>query len=184
VLAVLEKHVADHHAAHDLAQEAWIRVFGALRVFRSDAAFRPWLFAIVLNLVRDDHRKRARTTSQFGALDAEAALEPAAPRRDDPSHRAADRDALDQALASVPEPFRSALQLVDAFGFSYDEAAQSLECSQGTVRSRVHRGRLAFRDSYQRLVAAESAANTRTSLAYVARSSALHGEANSTEELA
>jgi RNA polymerase sigma-70 factor (ECF subfamily) len=184
VLAVLEKNVADHHAAHDLAQEAWIRVFGALRAFRSDAAFRPWLFAIVLNLVRDDHRRRARVSHQLGALDAEAAPEAAAPRRDDPSHRAADRDALDQALASVPEPFRTALHLVDALGFSYDEAAQSLACSQGTVRSRVHRGRLAFRDSYQRLVAADSDTNTWASPALAARSGALRGKANSKEELA
>ncbi len=181
MLSVIEKQVGDHHGAHDLAQEAWMRVFGALRAFRSDAAFRPWLFAIVLNLVRDDQRRRVRHAIRFHRAEPEPSTDAVAPRRDDPSRCAAERDALETALASVPEPFRAALQLVDALGFNYDEAAASLACSIGTVRSRVHRGRLAFRDSYQRLVGAADHRSARPAPA--TRSEVVHGAALSNEEL-
>jgi RNA polymerase sigma-70 factor (ECF subfamily) len=150
VLAVIEKQIADHHGAHDLAQEVWLRVFGALRNFRTDASFRPWLFAIVFNCVRDEHHSRARRKSHVQDLQPAHIAGAAAPGRYDPSGRIEEFDTIDRALALVPEPFRAALQLVDALGFSYEEAARSLDCSAGTVKSRVHRGRLAFRDVYER----------------------------------
>ncbi len=151
VLAVIEKQVGDHHGALDLAQEVWIKVFAALDSFRPEAKFRPWLFAIVFNSIRDDHRHRARRRDRVSDLGPEHLEGAATADRYDPTASVAEIEHIDAALAGVPEPFRAALQLVDALDFSYDEAALSLDCSEGTVKSRVHRGRIAFRDLYEKL---------------------------------
>ena len=150
VLGVLEKQVADHHAACDLAQEVWLKVHRGLRTFRPGAAFRPWLFAIAFNRARDDHRARAtgraRTLPTPGKEDALAGR--AAPERYEPTGQIDEAQAIDAALAAVPEPFRSALHLVDVLGLDHAEAAAALACATGTVKSRVHRGRLHFRELY------------------------------------
>ena len=62
-----------------------------------------------------------------------------------------ERAAIAQAMGQVAEPFRTALGLVDVGGLSYEEAAQTLACAVGTVKSRVNRGRLLFRDHYVKL---------------------------------
>lgn len=161
VLAVIEKQVRDHHAARDLAQEVWIKVHRSLASFRADASFRPWLFAIALNRVRDDHR--ARETERARTLDTTAPEEAlagrAAPGRYEPSGQIDEAQAIDAALATVPEPFRSALHLVDVLGLDHLEAAEALGCALGTVKSRVHRGRLHFRESYRELCSAPSERN-------------------------
>jgi RNA polymerase sigma-70 factor (ECF subfamily) len=146
VLSVLERRVGEHHRALDLAQEAWVRVFRALPGFRPDSAFRPWLFSIVLNAARDEARRlgRARVVhlDDFRA-DAESARTGALDRDEN--------DAVLGALGRVAEPFRTALFLVDVEGLAYEDAALSLGCAVGTVKSRVSRGRLAFREHWKRL---------------------------------
>ena len=62
-----------------------------------------------------------------------------------------ERSAIEASLRAVPEPFRTTLVLVDVEGFSYEEAAVSQQCSVGTIKSRVHRGRTAFRGHWERL---------------------------------
>lgn len=148
VRAVIEKQVGDHHLAMDLTQDVWIRVHRALPRFRSaeeGGRFRPWLFSITLNLVRDLLRSR-KYQEEREACD-ELELSPASERYN-PSGRIEEVAAIDAALQAVPEPFGAAMHLVDVVGTSYQEAADSLGCSLGTLKSRVNRGRLAFRDLY------------------------------------
>ncbi len=184
VLAVIEKQVGDHHAAHDLAQEVWMRVFGALHNFRPGAVFRPWLFAIAFNAIRDERRSRARRQNHVREFEPSHVSGAAASGRYDPGRRVAELDIIDAAIAGIPEQFRAALQLVDALGFSYDEAAVSLDCSAGTVKSRVHRGRLAFRDAYERLLAQANRARTSIPPASALRSGVLRASPDSNEEIA
>lgn len=140
VLAVVERRVGDGHRAADLAQDAWVKVHRGLGGFRG-SSFRSWLFAVVLNQVRDGQKAEARRPTVPLADDFEASV---------PSHERAgdEQDAVHAALSRVDEPFRTAVSLVDLAGLSYGEAATSLGCTTGTVKSRVHRGRLAFRDAY------------------------------------
>ncbi|MEM7201280.1 MAG: RNA polymerase sigma factor [Planctomycetota bacterium] len=151
VVAALERRVDDHHTAHDLAQEAWIRVHRALPRFDGRRTFRCWLFAIALNAARDEGRRRRRNRLVYADDLATVERQPPPP------------DPIEDVLQRVPEPFRSSLQLVDLEGLSYEEAAVSLRCAVGTVKSRVSRGRLAFRDHWQRAnpEATWSAANRR-----------------------
>ena len=67
-------------------------------------------------------------------------------------HAVDEQEAIELALNEVEEPFQGALRLVDVLGFDYVEAAKSLGCAEGTVKSRLSRGRRAFRDAYDRLV--------------------------------
>lgn len=166
VRAVIEKQVGDHHLAMDLSQDVWIRVHRALPRFRSaeeGGRFRPWLFSIALNLVRDLRRSRKWRESKEAIDHLE--LSPASERYN-PSGRVEETAAIDEALQAVPEPFGAAMHLVDVVGTSYQEAADSLGCSLGTVKSRVNRGRLAFRDLYLKLSgdAPQGALETRNEL--------------------
>lgn len=149
LLAVLERQTGEHHVAHDLAQEVWIKVFRTLDRFRAGAAFRPWLFTIALNHLRDAHRRagRSRVVSMEDHRH-DAAIAAAEDTRADPRD---ERAAIAQALGRVDEPFRTALGLVDVGGLTYEEAAATLACAVGTVKSRVHRGRLLFRDHYLKM---------------------------------
>ncbi len=151
VLSVLEKQVQDHHAACDLAQDVWVKVFRSLGKFRPGAAFRPWLFTIAFNHARDDHRKRSTDRARTLPIGGnEGSLKGrAAPERYEPTGQVDEAEAIDTALAAVPEPFRSAMHLVDVLGLDHDEAAEALACPKGTVKSRVHRGRLYFRELYE-----------------------------------
>lgn len=154
MLAALERGLRDHHGAHDLAQDVWLKVYRALGSFRPGAAFRPWLFAIVFNRLRDEQRRRGSEPErpvQVPRSEATARLWRAAPFSDGTSERVDETDAIDAALAAVPEPYRAAVHLVDVLGFDHGEAAIALDCEVGTVKSRVHRGRLAFREHYERL---------------------------------
>lgn len=90
--------------------------------------------------------RSAKFREEREALDS-LELAPASERYN-PSGRVEEVAAIDAALQAVPEPFGAALHLVDVVGTSYQEAADSLGCSLGTVKSRVNRGRLAFRDLY------------------------------------
>ena len=145
ILGVVEKQVGDHHLAHDLAQEIWIKVFRAIGRFRPEGSLRSWLFSIALNHVRDANRQKARSRVVY--ID-DFRTAPGATPSFDPRGRTEESAAIGYALERVPEPFRTALTLVDVMSFSYEEAAKSLDCAVGTVKSRVNRGRFAFRDHY------------------------------------
>jgi RNA polymerase sigma-70 factor, ECF subfamily len=141
---VLHAALRDRHRSEDLAQEVWIKVFGALPRYRPEGSFRSWLYSIALNHLRDAMRSRlARMpppTPEVDGLIDEQPRQPA--ERRDEAHR------VQRVVADLDEPFRTALTLVDLAGLSYSEAAASCGCSLGTVKSRVHRARLAFRDAW------------------------------------
>ncbi len=144
VLALIKKRLTDEHQALDVAQEAWIRVFRALSSFDTERSFRSWLFSIVINGTRDEGRRRGRDRIVYLDDFREEELSDCGQAGDE-------RDAIDTALGRVAEPFRSALMLIDVEGLAYEEAAVSLGCAVGTVKSRTNRGRLLFRDQWLRL---------------------------------
>lgn len=146
VRAVLAQAVRDQHLLDDLLQEVWVKVFGALPRFRPDGRFRPWLFSIALNHLRDALRRQRRGRlvyiDDYRTVAADVGVEL-------PDHDAAERQARVAAtLARVEQPFREAVALVDLGGLAYAEAAAAMGCSVGTIKSRVSRGREAFRSAW------------------------------------
>src|SRR5712692_1174366 len=114
--------------ADDLAQEALLKVYRSLKLFRYQAAFSTWLYAVVRNVFLDGARSRSRRDRQ-----REDPLEPEhgqvagdTTAADERIGREQERRRLWRALRQVPEEFRSAMVLFDIEGRSYDEVAATL----------------------------------------------------------
>ena len=123
----------DSTTAEDVTQETFIRAFRFLRTFRGDCRFSSWLLRIARNCSMDAIRSRNQRAEreQGGPLPALIA-DPVA------------RTELTEALRAVTEDQREPFLLIEVFGLSYQEAADVLQIKVGTVKSRMHRARLAM----------------------------------------
>jgi RNA polymerase sigma-70 factor (ECF subfamily) len=131
----------DPHDADDAVQDALFSAWRALGRFDVTRPFGPWFLKIVVNAAADLRRRRAlRRTEEVpaGAPDPGPSPERAA-------DRALLREALDRALATLPERRRMALVLHDAEGYVHEEIAAMLDVPVGTVRSDVFHARRAMR---------------------------------------
>lgn len=132
--------------AQDLVQQAAEEALRAYRRFDPDTHFDRWLLRIIHNTFIDRVRRERR--HPMFSLDEVSAPLLVADQAHDPEAAAEARlsgPAL-RALMALPPEFRAPVILVDLHGFSYDDAAQVLHCPVGTVRSRLHRARLALRE--------------------------------------
>ena len=127
--------IGDAEEAADAVQEAFLSAYRSAGKFRGDAQVSTWLHRIVVNACIDLIRRRqARPTVALPADDHAPAASDEIGARD----RATDVGA---ALAGLPPEQAAAIVLVDAFGYSVDEAARILDAPTGTVKSRCARGR-------------------------------------------
>lgn len=133
--------------AEDLAQETFLKAFGAIDRFNGNSAIFTWLYRIAVNTARDwvAHRRRRPAVSLDGLEHPGA--DPAA---DEPGPLAAtEREELRRrvraAMERLPEPFRSTLVLREMEGHTYEEIATILGVSMGTVESRLFRARCKLR---------------------------------------
>ncbi len=136
--------------AEDLTQETFVRVFRSLSSY-TPGTFEGWLHRITTNLFLDLARRRQRI--RFDALPDDSAGQQGGslPGRE-PSPEQAYADAhfdhdVQAALDALPPDFRVAVVLCDIEGLTYEEIADTLGIKLGTVRSRIHRGRLALRQA-------------------------------------
>jgi RNA polymerase sigma-70 factor (ECF subfamily) len=122
------------HDAEDLVQETFVKVLKRPRLVRGDTDI-GYLVRALKNTHASWYRGTARQRSERPLLDEDGS-EPAASTVSTVSSRE-----LMEAIASAPEPYRDAVIAVDLIGLSYREAARSLRIAEGTVTSRLHRGR-------------------------------------------
>lgn len=134
--------------ASDLTQEAFLRAFQAIKSFRGEASFLTWMCRITTNVCRDELRKRYRV--QIESLDetitlndGEIAKQVASndPGPADLYERKELQDKIQGMINTLSPEFRLALILRDIQGLTYEEIAQQLDCSLGTVKSRINRAR-------------------------------------------
>jgi RNA polymerase sigma-70 factor (ECF subfamily) len=118
--------------AEDLVQDTLARALSRLHLWRPAASIRPWLFTIMHNLHLNDRRRAAR-----GPI---SVAEPQALAADRADSRTLIDD-LDRALVQLPDDQRAAVLLVGLEEMSYEEAARILAIPQGTLMSRLSRGR-------------------------------------------
>lgn len=136
----------DEVDAEDVVQETYLRAFRSWTTFQPGTDVRRWLFTIARNVfLRSKERGRREVTLDDDgaeAVDAVQAHDAWLRKGLDPLLARADLGpAIDEALASLPDTFRSVVVLVDLEDQSYEDAAAVLDIPVGTVRSRLFRGR-------------------------------------------
>jgi RNA polymerase sigma-70 factor (ECF subfamily) len=125
--------------ARDATQDAFLSALRKVSSFRGDAAFTTWLHRVTVNACYDMLRRRARGP----LLELDSELPPPEPRAGvDPAEAAAVGVDVRRALVQVPEEFRAVLVLHDVQDMVYDDVAAVLGIPVGTVKSRLHRGRV------------------------------------------
>jgi RNA polymerase sigma-70 factor (ECF subfamily) len=132
----------NHADAEDLTQEAMIRAFNSFHRYRRDLPFANWLYRIIVNLHIDELRRRPK--AWIDSVDDMPGLTELPDFNSDPADLILSQEidsSLQRALCALPREFRTAVVLCDIEGLSYEEIAAAMNCSIGTVRSRIHRGR-------------------------------------------
>ncbi|MDG2039419.1 MAG: sigma-70 family RNA polymerase sigma factor [Ilumatobacter sp.] len=130
--------------ADDATQEAMIKIVRSLPKFDGRSSFATWAYRIATNAALDELRKRRRRPDLRSIRDDEASnagFEPIDEMSERRIGSIADRLALDDALAGLPEDYRSAVVLRDVGDLDYAEIADVLGVPVGTVKSRIARGR-------------------------------------------
>lgn len=136
----------NHEDATEVAQDTFVRVYHRIAEFRGECEFTTWLYQIVINLARNKRRWwKRRGRQQAVPLDANLAASTATP--DGEAARADFLERLQLKAAELPAKFREALLLRSVEGMSYEQIAVMLDCSIGTVKSRIARGREQLREA-------------------------------------
>jgi RNA polymerase sigma-70 factor (ECF subfamily) len=147
LFALVVRMVPDRDQAADAVQEAFFSAFRHLASFRGGSV-KSWLNRICVNAAMDAQRARKRRPVQpYPELEDES-WQPPAGADSDPERIAVEAErtrALSGALATITDDQRAAIVLYDVEGFDYAEIAEMTGVSLGTVKSRIHRGRLALR---------------------------------------
>jgi RNA polymerase sigma-70 factor (ECF subfamily) len=159
VFNVAYKFVGMHEVAEDLTQEIFLKVFRSLGTFDRRANFQTWLISVARNLCID-HYRSVRKERETVARDIDASTMPAATPEAGP-HARLERDdqraLLRRALDRLAPTLRSAVLLRDIQELSYQEIAGRLDLPEGTVKSRINRGRLELTRQIKRLQAEAAA---------------------------
>ena len=143
VLNIAYQFTGRRDEAEELSQEIFLRVFRSLHQFDLSTHFVPWLVRVSRNLCIDEHRSRAREKAAL--VGDEPDPERTADKAKSPLGNLETLDLerrVRQALDRLPEELRTSVILRDLQGLSYSEIAESLKVAVGTVKSRIHRGRL------------------------------------------
>jgi RNA polymerase sigma-70 factor (ECF subfamily) len=153
VFNVAYKFVGKHDEAEDLTQDIFLKIFKALNTFDRRANFQTWIISISRNLCID-HYRSVRKERQTIAREVDAGeLQPVSLERG--PYQAAEhqdlRGLLRQALQALPATLRTAVVLRDLQELSYQEIAEQLGLPEGTVKSRINRGRIELAHQLRRL---------------------------------
>jgi len=156
---LLSRFIRDPAEVEDVAQEAFIKAYRALPSFRGESAFYTWLYRIGINTAKNylvAMGRRAPTSTEVEAEEAEG-QEGGELLRDinTPESLLLTKEignTVNAAIESLPEELRSAIQLRELEGMSYEEIAKLMDCPIGTVRSRIFRAREAIAERLKPLL--------------------------------
>jgi RNA polymerase sigma-70 factor (ECF subfamily) len=144
IYATVYHMTSNHEDANDIAQEAFIKAFQALKSFRGGSSFYTWLYRIAVNkTINFLKQRRNKNHFSLNDLDFNAEHDPdlVALISDKTPHREIGlselQKKLNEALMQLSEPHRMVVVLHDVQGISHDEIAEIMDCNIGTVRSRL-----------------------------------------------
>lgn len=145
--------------AEDLVQEAFLRAYRFFDRYDPTMPFINWFNQILTNLFIDEHRRRKRLPTlsleerfenEEGEESEQLDIADTSPSPLEIAEANQYLDAIEEGLSRLSPEFRAAVVLADVMGHSYEEIAEMMNTSIGTVRSRIHRGRKQLRDIIQR----------------------------------
>jgi RNA polymerase sigma-70 factor (ECF subfamily) len=150
VSALVGRFIHDSHEAEDVCQEAFIKAYRALPLFRGDSAFYTWLYRIAVNTAKNYlvSRNRRPPATDVEVEDAEQSEAGRVLREiENPESKLATAKlklVIEQAIEDLPEDLRTAFTLREFSGLSYEDITEVMDCPVGTVRSRIFRAREAI----------------------------------------
>jgi RNA polymerase sigma-70 factor (ECF subfamily) len=156
---LLSRFIRDPAEVEDVTQEAFIKAYRALPAFRGDSAFYTWLYRIGINTAKNylmAMGRRAPTSTEIEAEDAEG-FEEGEQLRDinTPESLLLSSEIANTVNATIeqlPEELRTAIQMREIEGMSYEDIAKAMDCPIGTVRSRIFRAREAIAEQLRPLL--------------------------------
>jgi len=148
ILSVALGMIRDREEALELTQETFVKAYENLARFKGEASFYTWLYRIVVNLAIDARRRNRRRpvvalNNSLGAPGEEESKLPS-PRLSDPYHQVAAREVGERLAVAIDEltpDHKAVILLREIEGLSYDEISRVMQCSKGTVMSRLHYAR-------------------------------------------
>lgn len=152
--------------AKDMCQEAFIRIFKSIEGFKEQSSFSTWMYRIITNVCLDEIRKRKKSDtismdSTFETQDGEIHYEIVS-EDDTPEEayiRTEKKRLILKTINELNEEYKTAIVLRDIQGFSYEEIANILCCSIGTVKSRINRGRNILKDKLRTVLELSNSGN-------------------------
>ena len=144
IYATLYHMTSNHEDANDLAQDAFIKAFQALRSFKGGSSFYTWVYRIAVNkTINFLKQRRHKGHMSLNELDFNAENDPdlvalvsdKTPQRDAGLNEL--KEKLNEALQRLSEPHRLVVTLHDIQGLAHEEIAEIMDCNTGTVRSRL-----------------------------------------------
>jgi RNA polymerase sigma-70 factor (ECF subfamily) len=156
---LLSRFIRDPAEVEDVTQEAFIKAYRALPAFRGDSAFYTWLYRIGINTAKNylmAMGRRAPTSTEVEAEDAEG-FEEGEQLRDinTPESLLLSNEiaqTVNSTIEQLPEELRTAIQMREIEGMSYEDIAKAMDCPIGTVRSRIFRAREAIAEQLRPLL--------------------------------
>ncbi len=141
------RYVGNHDDAEDVAQDAFIRAYSSLKYFRGDAEFSTWLYRIITNVALNRVKQLQRITKHETPITEPAMMSAG---YDSGAVRNFDTSAhLERALHELPTLQRAVVILRHLNGLSTRQVSNILRCSEGTVKTHLHRGIAKLRSKLQ-----------------------------------
>jgi RNA polymerase sigma-70 factor (ECF subfamily) len=156
---LLSRFIRDPAEVEDVTQEAFIKAYRALPAFRGDSAFYTWLYRIGINTAKNylmAMGRRAPTSTEIEAEEAEG-FDEGEQLRDinTPESLLLSSEiaaTVNSTIERLPEELRTAIQMREIEGMSYEDIAKAMNCPIGTVRSRIFRAREAIAEQLRPLL--------------------------------
>jgi RNA polymerase sigma-70 factor, ECF subfamily len=142
VYAIAYHYSGEEAMARDVTQQVFLKLFTSINQFRQESGFTTWLYRIVANACIDEQRKSRRFVPFSPEMEVVSAA--AGTSQEERYHKKQVADRVRSAIADLSPKLRLPILLKYVEGLSYEEIARALNCSIGTVSSRLNRGHKAL----------------------------------------
>jgi len=138
VYSVVRRVVGDDHIAEDVSQDAWVRAFQKLHLFRGDSAFGTWMHRLAVNAAVNQIRSVGRRSKLESSPELQLPVQ-------QPDESGLHQRHLSKAMDQLSEGYRTVLVLHDVEGLTHEEIGQKLRIAAGTSKSQLHKARARMR---------------------------------------